>query len=94
MAANTKLNSAALEELEKLLVSPESRRCHGSRGARTLRGVARAGDQTCRGYETQVRALNLFRTETAGLLEQYMTPFRKLTTRADFDGRPRVMLPT
>ena len=37
--------------------------------------------------KTQAEALNLFRTETAGLLEQYMTPFRKLTEleRADFD---------
>ena len=41
--------------------------------------------------KTQAEALNLFRTETAGLLEQYMTPFRKLTDleRADFDTAAR-----
>jgi hypothetical protein len=41
--------------------------------------------------KTQAEALNLFRTETAGFLEQYMTPFRKLTEleRADFEQASR-----
>ena len=41
--------------------------------------------------KTQAEALNLFRTETAGILEQYMTPFRKLTDleRADFEKASR-----
>ena len=44
MAANTKLNSAALEQLEKLVVAPEAKTLLAGGGgrARTLRGVARA----------------------------------------------------
>ncbi len=89
MAANTRLNSAALEQLEKLLVSPEARALLAEAADARERYVESRAQVTklAADTKTQAEALNLFRTETAGLLEQYMTPFRKLTDleRADFE---------
>ena len=93
MAANTKLNSAALEQLEKLLVSPEAKALLAEAAEARERYVESRAKviKLAADTKTQAEALNLFRTETAGLLEQYMTPFRKLTEleRADFEQASR-----
>jgi len=93
MAANTELNSAALKQLEKLLVSPEASALLTDAAEARERYVESRAKVTrlAADTKTQAEALNLFRTETAGLLEQYMTPFRKLTEleRADFEQASR-----
>ena len=93
MAANTRLNTAALEQLEKLLVSPEAKALLAEAAEARERYVESRAQVTklAADTKTQAEALNLFRTETAGLLEQYMTPFRKLTEleRADFEKASR-----
>ena len=88
------MNSAALEQLEKLLVSPEAKALLAEAAEARERYVESRAQviRLAADTKTQAEALNLFRTETAGLLEQYMTPFRKLTDleRADFEqGQPR-----
>ncbi|HEU5137818.1 MAG TPA: PAS domain-containing protein, partial [Steroidobacteraceae bacterium] len=89
MAANTKLNTAALEQLEKLLVESEAKILLAEAADARERYVESRARVTklAADPKTQAAALDLFRTETAGILEQYMTPFRKLTERerADFD---------
>jgi methyl-accepting chemotaxis protein len=93
MAANTKLNTAALEQLEKLLVESEARMLLAEAADARDRYVESRARVTklAADPKTQAQALNLFRTETAGILEQYMTPFRKLTERerADFEKASR-----
>jgi methyl-accepting chemotaxis protein len=89
MAENSRLNSAALEQLEKLVTSAEAKSLLAeAAGARERYVESRARvTRLAADPRTQAEALNLFRTETAGILEQYMTPFRKLTLRerADFE---------
>jgi methyl-accepting chemotaxis protein len=89
MAANTKLNGAALEQLEKLVVSSDAKMLLAEAADARDRYVESRGRVTklAADPKTQAEALDLFRTETAGLLDQYMTPFRKLTDqeRADFE---------
>ena len=93
MAANTQLNSAAMEQLEKLIVAPEAKTLLAQAAeAREHYVESRARvTKLAADPKTQTEALNLFRTETAGFLEQYMTPFRKLTEleRADFERASR-----
>jgi methyl-accepting chemotaxis protein len=93
MAANTQLNTAALEKLEKLVVTPEARALLAEAAQARERYVESRTHVTrlAASPRTQAEALNLFRTETAGLLEQYMTPFRKLTEleRANFEAAAR-----
>jgi methyl-accepting chemotaxis protein len=89
MAANTKLNTAAMEQLEKLVVAAEAKMLLAEAADARERYVESRARVTklAADPKTQAEALSLFRTETAGLLEQYMTPFRKLTERerADFE---------
>ena len=89
MAANTRLNTAAMEQLEKLVVAAEARKLLAEAAQARERYVESRARVTrlAADPKTQAQALNLFRTETAGILEQYMTPFRKLTERerADFE---------
>ena len=89
MAANTRLNSAALEQLEKLVASSEAKGLLAEAADARDRYVESRARVTrlAADPKTQTQALDLFRTETAGLLDQYMTPFRKLTERerADFE---------
>ena len=91
MAANTKLNTAALEQLEKLVVAAEAKMLLAEAADARERYVESRARVTklAADPKTQAEALSLFRTETAGILEQYMTPFRKLTERerADFERR-------
>ena len=93
MAANTALNTAALEQLEKLVNSAEARSLLAQAAAARERYVESRARVTklAADPKTQADALSLFRTETAGILEQYMTPFRKLTEleRADFEKASR-----
>jgi len=89
MAANTKLNGEALEKLEKLLDTSEAKVLLAEAADARDRYVESRARVTklAADPKTQAEALDLFRTETAGILEQYMTPFRKLTERerADFE---------
>ncbi len=93
MAENSKLNGAALEQLEKLVVASEAKMLLAEAAdARQKYMDSRAQvTKLAADPKTQREALDLFRTETAGLLEQYMTPFRKLTERerADFEKASR-----
>jgi methyl-accepting chemotaxis protein len=93
MAANTALNTAALEKLEKLVATPEAKALLAEAAQARVRYVESRARVTklAADPKTQTEALNLFRTETAGLLEQYMGPFRKLTEleRADFEKASR-----
>jgi len=89
MAANSKLNSEALEKLEKLVSTTEARALLAEAAEareRYMESRARV-TKLAADPKAQAEALNLFRTETAGFLEEYMTPFRKLTDleRADFE---------
>ena len=83
MAENSKLNGAALEQLEKLVVASEAKMLLAEAADARDRYVESRARVTklAADPKTQREALDLFRTETAGLLEQYMTPFRKLTER-------------
>ena len=71
MAANTRLNTAALEQLEKLLVSPQDKALLAEAAEARERYVESRAQVTklAADTKTQAEALNLFRTETAGLLE-------------------------
>jgi methyl-accepting chemotaxis protein len=93
MAANTQLNTAAMEQLDKLLIRDEARALLAQAAEARERYVASRAQVTRLAADpnTQAQALSLFRTETAGLLEQYMTPFRQLTEleRADFETAAR-----
>jgi methyl-accepting chemotaxis protein len=93
MAANTQLNSAALEQLEKLVVATEAKMLLAEAADARERYVESRARVTklAADPKTQGAALDLFRTETAGILEQYVTPFRKLTDleRADFEKASR-----
>jgi methyl-accepting chemotaxis protein len=93
MAANTALNTAALEKLEKLIVAAEPKLLLAEAADARERYVESRARVTKLAADpaTQAAALNLFRTETAGILEQYVTPFRKLTEleRADFETASR-----
>ena len=98
MSANSKLNTAALEQLEKLVVAAEAKMLLAEAADARERYVESRARVTklAADPKTQAEALSLFRTETAGILEQYMTPFRKLTERerADFEKASRDSIAT
>jgi methyl-accepting chemotaxis protein len=81
MAENSKANSEALEKLEQLVKAPEAREYLEEAAASREAYMASRGrvNELAEDPKTRGEALDLYKTETAALLESYMEPFRKLT---------------
>jgi methyl-accepting chemotaxis protein len=81
MAENTRANGEALARLEELVESPEAREYLAEAAAsREAYVESRARvSELAKDPKTRDAALDLYKSETAGLLEAYMEPFRKLT---------------
>jgi len=81
MAENSKANTEALEKLEQLVKLPQGKAYLAEAAANReayMDSRARVND-LAKDPKTRDQALNLYKSETAALLEAYMAPFRKLT---------------
>src|SRR5690349_10751963 len=81
MAENTKANDEALDQLQQLVKAAEAKQYLADAAeAREKYMESRARvSELAKDPKTRDQALELYKNETAGLLEAYMAPFRKLT---------------
>jgi methyl-accepting chemotaxis protein len=81
MTENSKANDAALEKLTPLVVLPEGKAYLAAAAASREAYISSRTkvSELAANPRTRGEALALYKSETAGLLEDYMVPFRKLT---------------
>jgi methyl-accepting chemotaxis protein len=81
MAENTRANGTALERLQQLVQSPDARAFLDEAAEAREKYTASRGrvSELAKDPKTRDQALELYKSETSGLLEAYMRPFARLT---------------
>ena len=81
IAENTSANGEALERLQQLVKAPEARQylAEAAEVREKYTTSRNRVNELARDPRTREQALELYKSETSGLLEAYMAPFRKLT---------------